>query len=102
MRRDRVRIRTGLLPLATSAAQPWSLSAIKCRARLNFGGIRMVRRDDYPAGSRPAGFSFHRGGVSAERLATSMLKYTLACMTVATASVQMISNSTFDLRAYIL
>jgi hypothetical protein len=48
------------------------------------------------------GFFFHRGGISAERLATSMLRYTLACMTVATATAQMISNSTFDLRAYIL
>src|SRR3979409_777896 len=93
MRRDRVRIRTGLLrefglegPLATSAAQPWSLSSIKCRARLNFGRIRMVRRDDYPAGSRPAGFSFHRGGVSAERLCTSMLQYTLAFMRAANAN----------------
>src|SRR5580704_15826008 len=43
MRRDRVRIRTGLLrefglegPLATSAARPWSPSSMKCRARLNF------------------------------------------------------------------
>src|ERR1700737_1457212 len=49
MRRDRVRIRTGLLrefglegPIAASAAQPWPLSSIKCRARLNFGRIRMV------------------------------------------------------------
>jgi hypothetical protein len=45
---------------------------------------------------------FHREGICAERLATSMLRYTLACMTVATATAQMISNSTFDLRAYIL
>jgi hypothetical protein len=44
----------------------------------------------------------HREGICAERLATSMLRYTLACMTVATATAQMISNSTFDLRADIL
>ena len=39
-------------PLATSAAQPWPVSSIKCRARLNFVRIRMVRRNDYPADSR--------------------------------------------------
>jgi hypothetical protein len=52
--------------------------------------------------SGAGGFFFHRGGISAERLATSTLRYTLACMTVATASAQMISTSTFGLRAYIL
>ena len=66
-----------------------------------FRCIRTMRGE----GARPdhaGGLFFHRGGISAERLATSMLRYTLACMTDATASAQMISNSTFGLRAYIL
>jgi hypothetical protein len=42
------------------------------------------------------------GGISADKLAASMLKYTIECMTIAITSAQVISTSTFELRACIL
>jgi hypothetical protein len=72
-------------------------------AACHIPGRRIIRTiEKVRAPVHAGGFFFHRGGISAERLAMSMLRYTLACMTVATATAQMISNSTFDLRAYIL
>src|SRR3984893_9503138 len=70
---------------------------------LILGWRRSLSKADYKqAGSQPGESFFHRSGISAERLAASTLKYTLACMTIAIASAQTISNSTFDLRACIL
>jgi hypothetical protein len=50
---------------------------------------------------RPAEFSYLRG-ISADRLAPSMLKYTIECMMIAITSAQAISINTLELRAYIL
>jgi hypothetical protein len=45
---------------------------------------------------------FYRAGISAERLAASMPRYTIECTAIAITSAQMITISTFELRAYIL
>jgi len=50
---------------------------------------------------RPAEFSYLRG-ISADRLAPSILKYTIECMMIAITSAQAININTFELRAYIL
>jgi hypothetical protein len=61
---------------------------------------RRPRRDDR-RGSGLAEFSY-LGGISADRLAPSMLKKTIECMMIARTSALAISINIFELRAYIL
>lgn len=44
----------------------------------------------------------YRGGISADRLAASILRYTVECTAIAVASAQTTSNNIFPLRVYIL
>jgi hypothetical protein len=49
-----------------------------------------------------AAFFFYRGGISADRLAASMLKNTTECTTIAITSAHAMSSNTFELRVYIM